>query len=327
MCVIIVKEHDKPLASKAILEKSWKLNSDGGGFFILKAGETVGKIRKGFMTFADFMKALEAEKPSKEDLIIYHFRIYTSGGRVSEKTHPFPITDMDDALNSLSVDGTTAFIHNGVFHGYKNERDKGLSDSQLFVKETLHPLLERYRKQYNTLLEAESKIDKTSASVDQVCSLETIKNAKKRILDDFSEEYAKLCQSGSNRTVVIDTTMGLFLLTGNWQESEGLKFSNSGPISKSWSYPSSDWSRQPSSSKSSNDKVWKSWIESYPCDDDYDDVIDPYDYPIDSTGEPVIYCEYCGAAMDVPIKKAPLVYCPDCEIVKNALTKEVVWQK
>ena len=71
-------------------------------------------IHKGFMSFDDFRKAVESEHFTKNDPVVYHFRISTQAGVNPSMTHPFPLTS--DLVNCEALDLTCAvgIAHNGI---------------------------------------------------------------------------------------------------------------------------------------------------------------------------------------------------------------------
>ena len=135
MCIIIYKKPQINLPSQTVLNNCWNNNPDGAGILVHRKSDPERLlISKGYMTkekYYDYIKTLNL---TKDDLIIYHFRIGTSGGLVPEKTHPFPISEDIEALNRTGTFySTSAFIHNGVF----GEGSINLSDTQLYIKDEL----------------------------------------------------------------------------------------------------------------------------------------------------------------------------------------------
>jgi predicted glutamine amidotransferase len=122
MCIAIVSEFGVPLPDEATLKRCWNDNSDGAGYAYLTDKDT-WEIKKGFMKWMDFKKSLDAEKFVDENTVVMHFRIGTSGrcphkagelGKGEMCTHPFPISNKTDMLESLRIDSSTIVIHNGI---------------------------------------------------------------------------------------------------------------------------------------------------------------------------------------------------------------------
>lgn len=139
MCVIAVKPYNESLLSQEQLDKLFKVNSDGAGFMYVKDRKV--RIRKGFMTIEKLYEGLDREKLTHKDLVIYHFRIGTSGGVSPQNTHPFPISNSLAHLKSLSSENEWGVAHNGILTDFIKE---GESDTINFVKEILS---DRYIKE------------------------------------------------------------------------------------------------------------------------------------------------------------------------------------
>ena len=95
MCVAIYKPVGVKTPSLETLFQCWEANPDGAGFALpIPDNEKYAfHIRKGFMTWEDFVRAFEKFNLAdcESDLLI-HFRIATHGGISPGNTHPFPIT-------------------------------------------------------------------------------------------------------------------------------------------------------------------------------------------------------------------------------------------
>lgn len=126
MCVLIAKPSNVSIPKKEYLENCWETNPDGAGFAYSYGEEIV--MRKGFMTFADFEKAIN-EVDLYEVPCIIHFRIATHGTVKPENTHPFVVND------------DVVAAHNGIL-SVKNEGD--MTDSETFFKRICAPILNTY---------------------------------------------------------------------------------------------------------------------------------------------------------------------------------------
>ena len=135
MCVIVHKERGKDLPSEEIIEKCFKRNPDGSGILLHRNGTKIVEIHKGFMKLDDFKTAFKELNVRKEDDLVLHFRISTSGGTNPENCHPFPISSKIEDLKATRINTPMAFVHNGVL-GSGNEELK-ISDTQVFVKEVM----------------------------------------------------------------------------------------------------------------------------------------------------------------------------------------------
>ena len=147
MCIIAVKPQGKESLSVETITACWGNNPDGAGFVIHRPGDPL-LIQKGFMTLETLINALDASGIQKEDTVLYHFRIATSGGVSPENCHPFPISSRVKDLKALTITSKTAFVHNGIL-------GKGcgdLSDTQIYILKKL--------SRYSNLKGSLSKISK-----------------------------------------------------------------------------------------------------------------------------------------------------------------------
>ncbi len=133
MCIIILKEKGVCPPSKRTLKTCFNNNPDGAGFMYLNNGKV--SIEKGFMSFKKLRRALKAYQFTHDDIVVYHFRIATCGNVEGSQTHPFPVTDNNTHLKSLSCSTALGFAHNGIFSGMHTTNE--LSDTMLFAKEIL----------------------------------------------------------------------------------------------------------------------------------------------------------------------------------------------
>lgn len=132
MCVIAIKEVNKPPLPEHIIEDCWYSNPHGAGFAIQRGGPGSGntiEVDKGFMTLRSFKNALSKANISDSDMVVYHFRIATSGGINPQKCHPFPLVTDKKVMERLKYTHDRIIFHNGIFNHGKN----GLSDTQLFA--------------------------------------------------------------------------------------------------------------------------------------------------------------------------------------------------
>lgn len=188
MCVIVHKERGKDLPSNEIIEKCFKKNPDGSGILLHRSGTKVIEIHKGFMKLDDFNTALKDLNVRKEDDLVLHFRITTSGGTSPENCHPFPISSNVEDLKATRINTPLAFVHNGVLG--KGDADLKISDTQVFVKDVMA------RK------EIENHLDNEEVQ---------------KVIEKMAE---------GQRFFVADAEKDIFKRFGTWHESEGLWFSN-----------------------------------------------------------------------------------------------------
>jgi glutamine amidotransferase len=123
MCLAIYKPKDVIIPSE-YLEEGYASNPDGAGFCVSYGPKFI--IRKGFFSFAEFMRAYVCYQ---ERAALVHFRIATSGDVSPDMCHPF-----------LLCGGKYAMVHNGIFN---LKPHKGKSDTATFADSILTPLLDQ----------------------------------------------------------------------------------------------------------------------------------------------------------------------------------------
>lgn len=173
MCIAISKPIGVSLPSDEILKNCWDNNDDGAGFAFNLNNKVI--IKKGYMTFKDFIKSLKACDKMynlKDRGVLLHFRIATHGARDASMTHPFPVVDDIGCLKKIEYASDYAVIHNGIITLTSTTASKnaGLSDTALFVKDYL------------------TKISGNKAWMKKKCNIELIEkliDSKMAILDKF----------------------------------------------------------------------------------------------------------------------------------------------
>jgi len=135
MCVIVYKERGKEIPNSEIIEKCFHKNPDGSGILLHRRGTKLLEIHKGFMKLDDFKTALSELNVTKDDDLVLHFRITTSGGTSPENCHPFPISSNVDDLKATRLNTRMAFVHNGILG--KGDTELKISDTQLFIRDII----------------------------------------------------------------------------------------------------------------------------------------------------------------------------------------------
>jgi predicted glutamine amidotransferase/DNA-directed RNA polymerase subunit RPC12/RpoP len=131
MCVIVLKPKNVKIPDIKILEQCFDYNNNGAGIAYVKSNENIVHIRKGFMHFKDFKKAINALNFQIGDTVMYHFRIATAGKICKENTHPFPLSKNLSDLRLLSLKTNCAIAHNGILHDMPSDVKK--SDTMDFI--------------------------------------------------------------------------------------------------------------------------------------------------------------------------------------------------
>lgn len=263
MCIAIYKPEGVELPSKATLEICWNNNPDGAGFVWYDKASNRYKVKKGFMKFNHFWQEFKSMGFSDKDLLGIHFRIATSGQIDSKTCHPFPIATNNKKLKKLTYTTGQCMMHNGII----GKGTENLSDTQLFVKNTLHKLRNHF--------------------------------------DDMEViEHISTLSIGSK--IALFLTQGQVILTGDWiEEKNGIFYSNLNYLQDKndfyWKYFNSDVEKAYYYDECEIcDKD-----DCYDCDLLYDD--DEFEYEEDSPycmlcgecGEPLntcndVICPYCG---------------------------------
>jgi len=141
MCLITVKEAGCELPLEQHLKNGETRNSDGIGIAYLKENEHLFTIKKDFKAFKDFYEFLTLNI-KKEDFLIVHFRIATSGLKDEGNRHPFPVINDKEKIRAPNLSCKMVMAHNGVLSQFSPAKKIGLiddkfSDSQKFVLEVL----------------------------------------------------------------------------------------------------------------------------------------------------------------------------------------------
>jgi hypothetical protein len=134
MCIIAYSPYGEKIKN-SILTNCFLAHQDGAGI-MFRCSSGIAFV-KGLITVSDLKKRYKemlAMFPDSEHAI--HFRTGTSGIDELGCTHPFPISDCYFELHTLSGIAKRMLMHNGILsHG-----EDGLSDTQVYVKDILHPM-------------------------------------------------------------------------------------------------------------------------------------------------------------------------------------------
>lgn len=139
MCIICVSNKGIKQPTKDQLLQMFINNPHGAGFMFARAGHV--EIKKGFMTFAEFYKAVKAENFTKDDVVIYHFRISTQAGITPEMTHPFPLTANITECKTLETACNIGVAHNGIISLTSNHKDTEYNDTAHFIAEYMSVII------------------------------------------------------------------------------------------------------------------------------------------------------------------------------------------
>lgn len=139
MCIIVYKPSGIKFPSNDILETCFNHNQDGAGFMFPDKGGV--HVRKGFMDYASFAKAIEPLRDATDLPVVMHFRISTHAGVNPEMTQPFPLSKKTKQLKKTDVVSNIGVAHNGIIQ-LTNDA-KTISDTALFIKRYMSRLVKR----------------------------------------------------------------------------------------------------------------------------------------------------------------------------------------
>lgn len=134
MCIGIVKVAGVNPPNEKILYNCFVNNPHGAGFVIHRNKENI--LRKGFMTFDQFINEYNKINPKQSQQMLIHFRVASVGKISKQNCHPFLISDNYTELKKISITDKKSFaIHNGTFKAFKKiKHDSKYSDTIQFIK-------------------------------------------------------------------------------------------------------------------------------------------------------------------------------------------------
>ena len=192
MCIIVYKPKGIAYPTEETLERCFLANPDGAGYMYADGGRV--HIRKGYMTFIEFSKALNATRREIGDdaPVVLHFRISTQAGLRKDCTHPFPLSSKMDDLRKLKSSARIGVAHNGII---------GLTSS--YAKNATHNDTMEFITDYMSLI---VKRPDDLRDADKVKLLERL-------------------TSGSRLAIM--HANGVELIGSGWVEEQGVYYSNS----------------------------------------------------------------------------------------------------
>lgn len=156
MCIICISEKGVKQPKKELLRTMFEANPHGAGF--MWAGRDCKvHISKGYMNFEDFWRAVSAARFTKDDVVVYHFRISTQAGVQESMTQPFPFTNDIVKTKALDVIADLGIAHNGIIRAFSDPTDKEYSDTAHFVAEFLSEVVHNSRDLSADFLDALAK--------------------------------------------------------------------------------------------------------------------------------------------------------------------------
>lgn len=136
MCIIAYKKEGVEPLVEDVARECWYSNPHGAGYAYWNETKNKWSVRKGFLTFNAFWTAYSAEGFTKDDIVIVHFRVATSGYKDGGNCHPFPMSNNLDELRTTSFDTDKIIFHNGTV----GLGETVASDTVAHVRDMLEPL-------------------------------------------------------------------------------------------------------------------------------------------------------------------------------------------
>lgn len=240
MCIVAIKPIGIKLPKKNILENCFINNPDGCGYMFVRNGKV--KIRKGFLKFDEFFSDYKKQNLSRNDVVVFHFRIATSGDTNKNNTHPFPISNDVNELIKTENECEIGIAHNGILSNH------GLTIGQYKISDTMEFIL-------NTL--------SASIVIDNLESPSILSLIENRIM--------------GSRIVILKKDSSFSLLGNGWKEEKKIIFSNDGYKEKKIVYFSNSKSQYPVYSygkESYKDSSYLNYYDDFDFDDSDDSLND-----------------------------------------------------
>ena len=141
MCVICVSPENVKQPDTRTIATMFSHNPHGAGYMYARDGKV--HIRKGFMKLSALLNALEDERFTEADPVVYHFRISTQAGVNPEMTHPFPLSNRPAHMKALGVDCRCGVAHNGIIELTSDYTNREYSDTAIFITDYLTKIIRR----------------------------------------------------------------------------------------------------------------------------------------------------------------------------------------
>lgn len=141
MCIICVSPAGVKQPNVKTLRTMFNRNPHGAGYMFARDGKVT--IHKGFMDFDDFFRAVRAERFTKADSVVYHFRISTQAGVNPEMTHPFPLSNQPRRMRALDLSCKCGIAHNGIIMLTTDPTNTKYSDTAIFITDYLATMIHK----------------------------------------------------------------------------------------------------------------------------------------------------------------------------------------
>ena len=150
MCVICVSRKGVRQPSAQEIKNMFENNSDGAGYMYYKKGKVY--IHKGFASLDDYLRDIKSHNFTKDDAVVYHFRISTQARQLT-MTHPFALTSDKELLKELDVICKFGICHNGIIPLTSDNKELEYSDTALYIAD----YLSKYIKNDDTMFDEKFK--------------------------------------------------------------------------------------------------------------------------------------------------------------------------
>ena len=141
MCIICVSPAGVKQPSVNTLRTMFYRNPHGAGYMAAREGKVI--IHKGFMDFDSFLRAVRSEHFTKDDSVVYHFRISTQAGINPEMTHPFPLSNQPRRMRDLDLTCRCGIAHNGIIRLTTDPTNTRYSDTAIFITDYLATMIRK----------------------------------------------------------------------------------------------------------------------------------------------------------------------------------------
>ena len=133
MCIICVSGKGARQPDEGEIRTMFRRNPHGAGYMVAEGGHV--RIEKGFMNVTDLLRSLRWEKFTRDDVVVYHFRISTQAGVNPEMTQPFPFASEKniEAMKYLTLTTACGIAHNGIITATSDPFETEYSDTALFI--------------------------------------------------------------------------------------------------------------------------------------------------------------------------------------------------
>ena len=196
MCVICVSNKGVRQPNIQEITNMFVNNSDGAGYMYARNGKVF--IHKGFSNLDDYLRDIKGHNFTKDDVVIYHFRIATQARQLT-MTHPFAVTDDTNLLKAFDIKCPLGVVHNGIIPMTTNRYESEYSDTALYIRD--------YLSKYIT---------------------------NKNVI--FTDKFKNLVKTETQSKWAFLTGDGQTSIIGDFINVDGLLFSNSSYMSRKVSY-------------------------------------------------------------------------------------------